>query len=202
MQFERMQTERGNPPVGPVEAWFGQSFIRLHPMLQSLHRRGGSLHGQVHVSFGVGLAGWLGRRLARKIGVPSRTGDYRFQVEITHSDGTLHWARCFDEGHRMVSVFVPTGAYPTGSWTEKTGNIALVLGVDADDGGWTWVQRAVSLRGVHLPSWFAPRTTAYKRIVDGRYEFSVKLRLPFLGELFAYGGMLSGKSVDCEGDQG
>ena len=57
-----------------VEFWFGEGFSGLHPLLQRLHRQGGVLEGEVELATGAGLAGWLGRRLAGKLGIPSVRG--------------------------------------------------------------------------------------------------------------------------------
>jgi hypothetical protein len=40
-----------------VSDGFGEAFAQLHPLLQSLHRHGGKLRGQVGTGFGHGLAG-------------------------------------------------------------------------------------------------------------------------------------------------
>ena len=57
-----------------VTAWFGEMFFELHPGLQSLHRHGGVLKGKIQLNFGKGLAGVLGKRIARKLGVPLQPG--------------------------------------------------------------------------------------------------------------------------------
>ena len=45
-------------PENPTVTWFGPHFKRLHPLLQSLHRDGGILRGQVELKVGKGVAGW------------------------------------------------------------------------------------------------------------------------------------------------
>ncbi len=175
----------------PVVEWFADSFAELHPMLQQLHRQGGTLNGSVELTFGHGIAGLIGRRLAGKMGMPTDSGDYPFTVRIAHSDDSLLWARRFDEKHEMVSVFTPHGHHPTGYWTESSGKLQLELGVRIIDGGWHWVQRGAKLNGLTLPAGLLPRTQAYKRIVDGEYEFRVAFSYPLLGELLCYTGFLS-----------
>lgn len=80
-----------------VETWFGDAFAQLHPLLQALHRSGGSLYGTVDVRLGTGLAGWVGRRLAQKLGVPPRDGTALMRVSIYSTATELHWDRTFNE---------------------------------------------------------------------------------------------------------
>lgn len=176
----------------PVIDWFGDAFARLDPQLQALHRHGGQLSGTVDIRIARGVAGVVGRRLAGKLGLPSRPGPTPLAVIIAHDGRALHWERTFHEGHRMVSVFVPHGRYPEGCWHETTGalKLELELGVDIREGGWFWVQRKVRFMGLPLPLRLFPASRAYKRVVDGKYEFSVSFTLPVLGELLSYGGLL------------
>ena len=176
--------------TNPVVEWFGDAFLQLDPLLQALHRDGGQLSGTVDIRIARGLAGVLGRRLARRLGLPPQAGPVPLEVNIAHDGRALHWARTFHPGHRMVSVFVPHGRYPEGCWHETTGPLKLKLGVDLQQGGWFWVQREVRLLGLPLPLWLFPASRAYKRVVDGRYEFSVSFTVPVLGELLGYGGLL------------
>lgn len=175
----------------PVENWFGEKFETLDPLLQDLHRHGGELSGTVKLEFGVGLGALIGRRLAQKLDLPLVAGTHKFDVSITHTDSALHWSRCFDSHHKMVSVFVPHGTYPTGSWSETTGSLALILGVEVKDGGWYWIQREVRFLGIPLPLFLFPSSKAYKRINQGKYEFSVTFALPFIGKLVSYEGLLT-----------
>jgi hypothetical protein len=174
-----------------VSNWFGTNFIKLHPLLQKLHLRGGHLQGTIDLEFGTGFAGIIGRRLAPKIGLPLKSGAVDFEVCISHTADTLNWVRKFDNNHIMTSLFVPHGEYPTGYWSETTGNLSLELGVDIRDGGWYWVQRKVKLFGVPLPLMLFPSSHAYKRINDNLYEFSVAFTLPIIGKLVSYSGKLS-----------
>lgn len=176
--------------IEPAVAWFGPQFERLHPALQRLHREGGALHGEIDLRLGRGLGGIVGRRLARRLGLPPRPGHYPFAVEIGHAGGSLLWTRRFGAGPAVVSRFVPQGRWPDGHWCEQQGPLTLELGVDLDAGGWQWRLRRLRLYGLPIPAWLAPRTTAGKRIVDGRYRFEVAFRLPWLGEVLRYNGDL------------
>lgn len=173
-----------------VERWFGAGFAQLHPLLQRLHRDGGSLAGVVTLEFGRGPGGWLGRRIARRLGLPSEPGRVGMRVDIRSDAHALYWDRRFDDGAAMRSVFRPVGAWPNGVWSESTGPMRLALKVDTAGGGWRWRQSALWYRGLRLPLAFAPRVDAAKAIENGRYAFRVAIAMPLLGPLLAYGGVL------------
>lgn len=178
-----------------VEQWFGSHFARLHPLLQQLHRHGGTLAGPVTVTVGSGLAGLMGRTLAKRLGVPTTAGSYDFRVGIGHEDGKLLWSRQFTAPNgrtsRATSLFTAHGHYPDGEWEEDIGAMHFRLGVDIGaDGSWHWQPRSASLLGVPLPIALFPRSQAFKRIEDGRYRFQVSFVLPGLGVLLSYGGWL------------
>ncbi|HVE53325.1 MAG TPA: DUF4166 domain-containing protein, partial [Ramlibacter sp.] len=121
-----------------VSDWFGPRFAQLHPLLQRLHREGGRLAGEVDLRFGDGVAGWLGRRLAARMGLPQVAGRVPLEVTIAHTPQILVWARRFGATHAMVSLFEPVGHWPGGWWEERTGALRFRLTVDVEDGGWTW----------------------------------------------------------------
>lgn len=170
--------------------WFGEHFARLHPRLQALHIDGGVLDGSVRIAFGRGLAGVLGRRIARKLGIPTTGTDHQLQVTIAHRGDVLHWDRRFDDAQEFPSTFRPVGHWPDGYWVEATSAISLLLQVDIIDGGWHW--RCIGARrgSWRVPTWLLPRSEAFKRIEHDGYRFSVSFSLPLLGEVLRYGGLL------------
>ncbi|HEY0065342.1 MAG TPA: DUF4166 domain-containing protein [Telluria sp.] len=173
-----------------VETWFGPAFDQLDPLLQALHRKGGVLAGPVSIVFGPGIAGVLGRSIARRAGIPTEGALHQLRVAIHSADGVLHWNRSFDGQSVFTSHFIPVGNYPAGHWMEATGSIGLQLGVAIVAGGWHWQHLASTLRGVRVPTWLMPRMQACKQIRDGRYHFAVSMALPLLGTLLSYGGKL------------
>ena len=173
-----------------VTEWFGEGFKKLDPLLQELHTNGGMLAGPVSLKYGQGVAGHLGEKIGKKLGLPVKAGNYDFEVNITHRNEQLIWKRNFGDKYSMTSVFVPIGRYPNGYWKETTGMVSLELGVDVLQGGWYWVHKSVKLRGVEMPMFMFPKSNAYKRISNGKYEFSVTLTLPILGMLLSYSGLL------------
>jgi hypothetical protein len=176
--------------ASPVEAWFGDGFARLHPLLQALHRDGGRLEGVVRFRTGRGLAGVIGRRAMWRLGIDPGTPEQRLVVDIRHVDGALRWARRFGSGSEAVSWFRPIGRWPDGCWEERAGPLRLRLAVDTEGGGWSWRQIGCRLWALPLPAWLAPGVDAGKRIDAGHYRFDVAIRLPLLGEILAWGGHL------------
>jgi hypothetical protein len=183
-------------PPGAAQAWFGDAFERLHPLLQRLHRGGGMLEGVIAIDTGPGIAGVLGRRLAARLGVPVAHQQCRFQVHISHESHRMVWARRFifpdGSSRQLTSIFTPHGAYPDGYWSETTGAMTLRLGVDITaGGGWQWRPMRVRLAGVPLPLSLFPTSRAGKRIENQQYRFQVVFSMPFLGRLLEYGGLLT-----------
>jgi hypothetical protein len=176
--------------MGAVSRWFGPAFTDLHPLLQQLHREGGILSGLVEVHVPTGLAGFVGKRLAARLGVPTEGVRHDFAVTISHETDGLHWDRCFDGTREMRSLFRPVGQFPSGHWVESTGPVTMTLTVDIIDGGWHWRCLTMAVWGVGVPAWLFPRSRAYKRIEDGRYRFYVGFSLPLLGTVLSYGGLL------------
>lgn len=181
-----------------ISDWFGPSFERLHPLLQSLHREGGTLQGNVALEFGAGSAGWLGRRLARKMGLPTQAGTLPLEVTISHANGQLVWARRFGQHPPMVSYFKPVGRWPAGCFRESTGALQLELGVDLHDGGWHWLPQKARLHGMPVPLAWLPRTQAGKWIEEGGYRFEVSLTSPLGALLLRYGGLLTAHRAGAE----
>ena len=169
-----------------VETWFGPAFASLHPQLQALHRNGGALSGSVQLTFGTGIAGRIGRRLARNLGVPETSGEHQLEVSIHSADGVLHWDRRFDGGSEFCSTFTPHDRFPSGLWVEASGRIQLLLGVQIIRGSWHWEHRGSRLGALPLPRALLPRTTAYKEVVDQLYHFQVMTAVPGLGAVLQY----------------
>jgi Domain of unknown function (DUF4166) len=183
-------------PAMKVQHWFGDQFAELHPLLRNLHLHGGALSGAVQIELGRGLGKWLGAAIARKFSIPTSAGLHPFSVRIFHAEDGLHWHRRFDGQTEMKSLFVPQGRIQDGCWTESTGPVRLALTVDIREGGWYWRCVKTWVHGVRVPLWLLPRTTAYKRIEDGRYRFYVGFSLPLVGTVLSYGGLLDTTVAD------
>ncbi|WP_444889434.1 DUF4166 domain-containing protein [Microbulbifer sp. DLAB2-AA] len=180
--------------------WFGPSFSELNPLLQHLYMQGAKLYGEVDIRFGSGVAGWIGRRMAHKLGAPTTAGKVPFSVDIHHSPEKLTWSRTFARTHTVTSEFQPVKTYQQGGyWVESTGPVKIHLGVSTEGGNWQWLQQSVSLFRIPIPTIFRPRVSAGKAVVNGPYQFEVKISLPVLGLIFGYSGTSKkddGKMID------
>jgi len=172
-----------------VKDWFGTQFKELHPLLQELHLTGGQLSGDVHISYGTGAAGLIGRRLAKKMRFPE-AGTHQLKINISHAVNGLSWGRSFDSQAPVISLFKPVGKMGSGYWVESTGPLEMKLTVDVINGGWFWRCLSVSFLGVPIPKWLVPHTNAYKVIENDLYRFHVGFSLPLIGSLVSYQGLL------------
>src|SRR5262245_19325880 len=111
--------------MNTVQTWFGEDFGRLHPALQGLHSRGGTLTGNVEIRYGTGLAGVIGKRLARMLNIPTNAGQHGFSVDIRHGEDGLHWNRRFDGKATMHSLFKAVGTRSNGWWIEDSGPVRM-----------------------------------------------------------------------------
>lgn len=182
--------------------WFGAQFTALHPLLQSLHRDGGILRGQVELKVGKGAAGWLGRRIAKSMGIPAHlitAGRCDFSLEVSHRDQSMFWCRTFGTDLRSAnnaasvveSRFKPVNHFQTGYWIEQHGHLRLHLAVELDQqGGWQWCLLRVFWFGLPIPLAVFPRLVAKKTIGGDNYLFQVAFSYPLLGFLFSYSGRL------------
>ncbi|WP_299579563.1 DUF4166 domain-containing protein [uncultured Microbulbifer sp.] len=174
-----------------VAHWFGEDFDKLNPLLRRLHTQGGRLYGKVDITFGTGISGLIGRRIAGKLGIPSQAGKVPFSVEIRHSLETLFWSRTFANGHTMTSEFQPVKTFRQGGyWIESSGPVNIQLGVSIEGGNWQWLQQSVSIFQLPIPTILMPKVSAGKAIIDALYQFEVKMALPVLGFAFGYSGKL------------
>lgn len=176
-----------------METWFGSRFSELDPALQALHRHGGVLRGLATIKVGNGVAGIVGGRLAKKLGV--HTGQNLLTVTIRNAEDGLHWSRKFNESKEIHSLFKPHGTINSGYWTETTGMLTLKLNVSTESSGWHWHQISTCIFGLRIPKWLCPKVSAYKQIVAGEYLFFVAIAFPMIGEVLQYTGRLNSASL-------
>lgn len=174
-----------------VENWFGAAFTQLAPQLQALHGQGGTLRGPCGVTYGSGLAGMVGKVLARKLGIDDGRRAAMLSVKIGSDATGLLWSRRFNDGPLFVSHFEPVGHYPDGYWLERSGRVKLRFGVSIKNGAWHWEQQRLSWLGMPLPGALMPRVIASKAVIDASYVFCVAVKFPLLGTVLSYRGALS-----------
>lgn len=177
-------------PSSLVKTWFGEEFNYLHPMLRDLHTYGGILKGKVLISLGKGLRKYIGSAIAKKMGITLKSAEQDFEVIISHQNEVLHWTRRFGKENFMKSEFKPIGNKSQGYWLETTGSLTLALTVDIIEGGWYWRCIKIWIKGIRVPRFLFPKTTAYKRIENEKYRFYVGFNVLFLGTVLSYEGLL------------
>ena len=121
--------------------------------------------------------------------LPSK-GSHKLLVSIYHSSKGLHWDRTFNDDNIVESLFVPVGNNKNGYWVETTGPLKMKLTVDIVEGGWFWRCLNISLFGLPIPTFFVPKSQAYKIIENSKYIFSVSFTYPLIGSLVSYRGAL------------
>jgi len=173
-----------------VKDWFGDEFNSLHPLLRDMHTQGAVLKGKVHISVGGGLGKYIGKAIAKKLGIPLAPSEQDFEVTVSHTNTMLNWTRRFGKSAVALSKFEPIGNKTTGYWLENTGVLTLALTVDIIEGGWYWRCLKAWVKDIRVPLFLFPKTTAFKRIENGKYRFYVELSLPLLGKVLAYQGDL------------
>lgn len=178
----------------PVARWFGEEFSLLHPLLQQLHMENSRLKGKVIIEFGIGIAGFIGKRLANSLNIPTNYQECELIVDISHHNELVYWTREFRTNEQIYltpSIFSLQGTKKRrGYWIEKTGLINLVLDVDVIDNGWHWKTQRVRIKNTDLPLFLFPQVKAYKQIVDDKYIFSVSFYFPGFGKALSYFGEL------------
>jgi len=74
-----------------VKNWFEKDFEKLAPQLQELHIFGGKLTGDINVTYGRGIAGIIGKRLAKKLGIPN-AGNHVLVVTVCSQNLLDRWS--------------------------------------------------------------------------------------------------------------
>lgn len=137
----------------------------------------------------------VARLLRWIIGLPAASADVPVTVSVERLVGkhgpTEIWTRNFD-GRRFSSQL---DLDPQGCLRERFGPTAFRLGLTARDGQIHLPVLAAQLFRLPLPHFLLPRSEAVESLDDeGRFNFDVKLTLPFFGLLVHYSGWLVPKA--------
>ena len=73
---------------------------------------------------------------------------------------------------------------------EKLGNLTLYFIAEERDGSLHYQFQKTHFLGVRLPSFFSPKIEAKEMEENGKYRYQVKVFLPIIGLVIAYGGLL------------
>lgn len=159
----------------------GVDFARLPEVVQRAHQGQINLVGIVAVERGTGICALIGAIMK----LPPAARACLMTVHGEHLPDRMIWRRDF-AGRRLESNFSMAGAY----LVEAMGPLRLRLKPEVAGGALHYRLVDVRLGPITLPSWLAPRLTAWESEHGDHYEFNVNIELPLLGRLVRYGGLL------------
>ena len=162
-------------------ACLGDAFDRLPDAVRRAHA------GAIHLSSYARVT--RGRRIANIVAnitnLPAAANRVAMSVEGEHLPDLMIWDRRFGE-RRLRSCF----RLDRDRLVESLGPFRLLLRLEVRDRRLRYVLERVTLLGVPVPRNLAPDLEAWEGERDGRYDFAVEVRLPFIGRLVRYEGLL------------
>jgi Domain of unknown function (DUF4166)/Saccharopine dehydrogenase NADP binding domain len=133
--------------------------------------------------------GALARLVANLFGFPAAGGHVPVKVTFTARDGIETWRRQFAD-----RCFVSTQQEGSGRFErllcERFGPFRFGLALVVDDSRMHLIVRRWSAFGIVLPRAWAPISTAYEFVEDGRFNFHVEIGHPLSGLIVRYQGWL------------
>ena len=106
-------------------------------------------------------------------------------VEGDHLPDRMIWNRRFG-----ALTFVSCFRLRHGRLIESVGPFHLQLRLEVRDHRLHYVLERATLLGIPVPRSLAPDLEAWESEREGRYEFAVEVRLPLIGRLVRYEGLL------------
>jgi hypothetical protein len=169
--------------TGPnaLQACLGDDFARLPETVRRAHVGNIHLTGQARVTRG----GALANALASMMGLPHTSDRAEMTVDGDHLPDRMIWNRRFG-ARKFLSCF----RLRCGRLIESVGPFHLQLRLEVRDHRLHYVLERVTLLGVSVPRSLAPDLEAWEGERNGRYEFAVEVRLPVIGRLVRYEGLL------------
>jgi hypothetical protein len=164
-----------------LQACLGDDFGRLPEMVRRAHAGAIRLTGPARVTRG----GAIANILANLMGLPAAADRITMSVDGDHLPDRMIWNRRFGD-RKFESRF----QLRQGRLVESLGPFRLRLRLDVQDHRLRYVLERVTLFGVPVPRRMAPDLEAWEGERDGRYDFAVEVRLPFIGRLVRYEGLL------------
>lgn len=156
-----------------------------------------AMHGDASILHANGFADVAGavhvpaRCLRHLLGLPPPGPQQALALTIERHGTRETWTRRFT-GRRTQSVLDRR----PGSLLlyERLGLATLGFALHRDDDAIDWQLRSLHIFGVPMPRALRAGVLSRSGIRDGRYRFSVDVRLPLLGQLIAYEGWLEPQS--------
>jgi len=166
----------------------GPHWCELAGVVQRLHSKGGvRAAGLFRVRHG---STRLARFAARVMGLPSEGMNVDLRLIVTPSSRGERWRRYF-----AGRPFATRQSASEGMLIEQAGFGEMRLELGVREGSLHYQSRNVALRlgqfRVGLPRWLAPSVTALERPDVDAVRVAVEVRLPFVGVLITYEGVLN-----------
>lgn len=152
-----------------------------------------AMHGAAPLLRANGLADVTGaghfpaRCLRRLLGLPTPGPRQALALTIERHGTREVWARRFT-GRCMQSTLDRRAGSPL--LYERLGPATLGFALHRDGDAIDWQLRSLHVFGLSLPRALRGRVFSRSGVREGRYCFSVDVRLPLLGQLIAYDGWL------------
>jgi hypothetical protein len=159
----------------------GTEINQLPAAVRRAHAGKIRLSGDARVSRGGGVAD----AIATVMRLPAAAERVAMSVEGDHLPDRMIWNRRFGD-RKFASCFM----LRQGRLVESLGPFQLQLRLEVQDRVLRYRLERVTLFGVPVPRALAPQLEAWEGERDGRYDFAVEVRLPFLGRLVRYEGLL------------
>jgi hypothetical protein len=167
--------------VNAFQACLGDGADHLPETVRRAHAGKVRLTGHTRVTRGRGIA----TILANLMNLPAAAESVPMSVEGDHLPDRMIWNRRFGE-RKFESCF----QLRQGRLVESLGPFRLRLRLEVQDHRLCYVLERVTLFGVPVPRALAPSLEAWESERGGRYEFAVEVRLPLVGRLVRYEGLL------------
>jgi hypothetical protein len=162
-------------------ACLGTAFDQLPETIRRAHVGNIRLSGHARVMRG----GIIANKLASAMRLPAAAERVAMSVEGEHLPDRTIWSRQFGE-RRFRSCFKLDG----GRLIESLGPFRLHLRLEARDQRLRYVLERVTVFGLAVPGALAPSLEAWEGEREGCYDFAVEVRLPVIGRLVRYEGLL------------
>jgi len=159
----------------------GGDFQRLPETIRRAHVGSVRLSGQARVTRG----GTLANALANVMGLPTASDRIAMTVEGEHLPDRMIWHRRFG-----ARIFASCFRLHQSRLIESVGPFHLQLRLEVRDHRLHYLLERVTLFGVPVPRSLAPGLEAWEGEREGRYDFAVEIRLPVIGRLVRYEGLL------------
>lgn len=131
----------------------------------------------------------LARLVAWAVGFPASGRQVPVQVTFVPEAQGERWTRTF--GNRSFTTFQTEGRGRSRHLlAERFGPLTFDLALVVEGSKLRLIVRRWSLWGMPLPHFLAPGGDSFEAVIDGRFNFDVEIRQPFIGLIVGYRGWL------------